>query len=110
MVSKKIIFGYGKPNYCEVFIDIQETENSYDINYEYKFGNESKINHPFYKYPNFYRHIEGNTIFKNELTEKLVKYLLMDFDELKQYSGNKSPENYKSIVMIQLTLLTLIMK
>ena len=29
----------------------------------------------------------------------------MDFDELKQYSGNKSPENYKSIVMIQLALL-----
>ena len=32
-----------------IFIDIQETENSYDINYEYKFGNESELNHPFYK-------------------------------------------------------------
>lgn len=105
MINKKIVFGKGKQNYCEVDIIIQETDKTYNIEYKYKFGNESKINHPFYKFPSFVNHSSGDIIAKNELTDTLVKYLLMDFDTLKIYSGHTCPEHYKSIIMVQIAML-----
>jgi hypothetical protein len=47
----------------------------------------------------------GDTISANEMTEKMVEYLLMDFEELAKYSGNKSALSYKISLMRGITFL-----
>ena len=44
-------------------------------------------------------HMDGEIIVKNSLSDQLVKYLLMDFDDLESHSGSVVPDNYKISVI-----------
>ena len=46
------------------------------------------------------QHCEGEIIVKNSFTQEMIKYLLMDFNELEKYSGVSTP-NYYKIQIIQ---------
>ena len=45
-----------------------------------------------------------DVIVKNSLSEKLIEYLLMDYEELSKYSGHSTYEHFKSVVMMQIIL------
>jgi hypothetical protein len=78
----------------------------YDISYEYTYskGNETtRRGHPFVGYPNMDDHTEGDIIAVNELTTALVKYALMDIDELRNHSGRVHPNTYKLSVLHAIT-------
>ena len=47
---------------------------------------------------------DGEFIVKNSLSEQLIKYLLMDLDELEIYSGNTSAIEYKASIMKSINL------
>ena len=46
---------------------------------------------------------EGEIVKKNAMTEQMVNYLMMDEDELSQYTGNTMPQDYKGFIMKALT-------
>jgi hypothetical protein len=95
---------------CNVNIKIELT--SYDNNdwyYHFKFTypNPNSIRcNPFYMVPLFFEDGEDKQeiIVKNSLSEKLIEYVLMDYEELSKYSGYSTPEHYKGIVMKQIML------
>ena len=81
------------------------TDSYYIISYSTPNMNEqNKIYHPFYNDKSYddccY---EGEIIKKNAMTEQMVNYLMMDEDELFQYSGNTMPRDYKGQIMKALT-------
>jgi len=104
--------------YCEVNAKVKEEiydkyqkndklgNTYYYVSYEYTYGTDanSKKCHPFWNNRPFYEHSEGDIIIKNEVNEKLIKYLLMDMDSLETVSGSGTPEHYKKIIMMQIAL------
>lgn len=61
---------------------------------------------PFCKDREYFEdHINGEIIVKNELSNILIKYLLMDFEELSKHSGSVTPQNYKLSIMKSISLL-----
>ena len=106
-------------NYVDITISIIERNPNddyytyYDITYENKYSNEKVLNHhPLYKLEDVRLqdgkyHISGSDgefIVKNSLSEQLIKYLLMDLDELEMYSGNTSAIEYKANIMKSINL------
>ena len=101
-------------HYCDVTIAIrvliyESGLSYYDITYSYDFSgddNEAKRAHPF----NYNRNIimsdgvNGVIVKKNSLTDQLVRYLLMDVDELKQCIGITWWIQYKIQIMEALNL------
>ena len=81
------------------------TDSYYIISYSTPNMNEkNKIYHPFYN-DNSYDDCcyEGEIVKKNAMTEQMVNYLMMDEDELSQYTGNTMPNDYKAFIMKTLT-------
>ena len=81
------------------------TDSYYIISYSTPNMNEqNKIYHPFYGDKSYddccY---EGEIIKKNAMTEQMVNYLMMDEDELSQYTGNTIPQDYKGFIMKSLS-------
>jgi hypothetical protein len=99
-------------NYCDTTIKLKEiqydedpNQNYYDISYKHKLSNKNLTTqqaHPFYKNM---EDKSGEIIKKNSLTEKLVEYLLMDFEELQKHSGKTPAETYKKRIMESISLL-----
>jgi hypothetical protein len=106
--------------YCEVTIIVELMQYSdgkkyYHINYKYDLINstESTINsdinklyssHPFYEFS----HIEseshvGEIIFYNEMTEKMIEYLLMSDEELEKVCGLTTTQKYRKLIMASLS-------
>ena len=75
-------------NECVLTIHIEEKDAYYDISYLYNPSNVDKN-----------KYGEGEIIAKNSFSEELVKYLLMSFDELEQYSGASGAIGYKLSIM-----------
>jgi len=101
--------------WCDITINVKhikyldETEHYY-IEYDNFFKNnkENKSDycddsHPFYNNALFLKDINCCIIAKNEITESLVNYLLMDFEELREYCDS-FPVWYKSNIMKSLSL------
>ena len=61
--------------------------------------------HPFRNNDELCEHLDGEIIIKNEMTDKMIHCLLMDFDELSKYSGSPEPMHYKRMIMRMLTYL-----
>lgn len=93
-------------NYLQINIIIKELNyNSegckYDISLSYLFDEKiaysSRTN--YIKYLNLFdddgNYYGGDIIHKNELTEKLVEYLLMTDEELQKYSGRITSDCYR---------------
>lgn len=78
-----------------------EKNSVYNISYKYEYDNLTD---------NIIKKIDeldkwGEIIYKNEMTEKMIKYLLMDEEELGQYSGYTTPSTYKIHIMKCISLL-----
>ena len=48
---------------------------------------------------------DGDIIAVNDLTDQLINYLLMPFDKLKKYTGNSTPQHYKTKIIESIQLL-----
>tara|TARA_B100000575_G_C23054390_1_gene606944 strand:- start:79 stop:483 length:405 start_codon:yes stop_codon:yes gene_type:complete len=59
--------------------------------------------HPFHNNDELCEHLDGEIIIKNEMTDAMINYLLMDFDELSKYSGSSEPMHYKGMIMRMFT-------
>ena len=86
-------------------VDNKISDAYYIISYSTPNMNEqNKIYHPFYGDKSCddccY---EGEIVKKNAMTEQMVNYLMMDEDELSQYTGNSQPQDYKGFIMKALT-------
>jgi hypothetical protein len=99
MITYKKQFNFGDDTKMNL-VDINISENDITENTYYV------IVYTFDKMPSFISENDKNKpIFKNDMTEKLIKYLLMDFDKLKKKIGNFDPVKYK--IFIIKTLFTL---
>jgi len=87
----------------------------YDIAYTYNFIKSNKksdesnnklkiILHPFYGNNMCKDSSDGDIVFKNELTTKMVEYLLMDDNELVEKTGLTSTQRYRINIMNSLAL------
>ena len=86
----------------------EDKSEKYDIDFKFNYPTKNSIKaNPFYRNPKIFEDGQdtGSIINKNSFTEKLVEYLLMDYDKLSQYSGNSTPETYKKILMKQVMML-----
>ena len=104
-------FGFSEVNYCLVGIKIEDLEyidkkeKYYHITYNFEYSKERDIStHPFYNEKEMLEnHSYGEIIYKNELTEKMIEYLLMDDIKLSQQIGVGTPYNYKTSIMKMIT-------
>ena len=95
--------------YCDltVRVNINKYENGneyYYINYSciYSFDKNGSglCAHPFNSFPDLLENnADGEIIIKNSLSDKLIEYLLMNFNELEKYSGNSTGIRYKISIM-----------
>jgi len=109
--------GINKSKYCDIDITVQHKryesgQEFYHINYRCTYSDESRVCktlNPFFggwdggAEPHDCRH--GDIIAVNEMSTQMIKYLLMDFDELAQYSGNRTALSYKINLMRAITYL-----
>ena len=104
-------YSFSEDNFCIVNILVEENEYKdtkkryFYISYEYEYGeNSNKSANPFYGNKEMLEnHSDGEIIFKNELSEKLVDFLLMNDEELSERIGFGSTFNYKSSIMRMIT-------
>ena len=96
-------FYLGEENnvWCDITINVETFVYSgvyfYRITYNCQ-PNSNNSNSSFYNQFNKLTKIPY-TIYKNNVTTELVKYLLMDNEELSLYSGRTTPEKYKRILI-----------
>ena len=111
--NKFIIHANGSNNYIEIICDINIKETTYEVNYKYKFSEkidtiEKKIS--ILKILELYDNdamnpYEGDIIYKNSLSEQLIKYLCMSDEDLSKVSGNVHYENYRLSIIKSIQLL-----
>ena len=101
---------YGKKSYCSVKINVQAVEyidtkkKYYYISYEYDVD-ETNILHPFYCDKSMEEHLDGEIIYKNELTDKLTEYLLMNDEILATKTGMTTVTDYRINIMRMISTL-----
>lgn len=44
----------------------------------------------------------GEIIVKNSMTQEMVKFLMMDDDELSQHTGTTTPQHYRCLIMVNI--------
>jgi len=87
----------------------------YDISYDYNFikstilsdevnGRLKKILHPFYETEEYLNSSGGDIIYKNPMITEMIKFLLMDDNELSLYSGSTTFQRYRIDIMKSLAL------
>jgi hypothetical protein len=98
--------------YLEVKITVTEKEYEnknrfYCIDYKYKLIGETDISEKekerFYKkvHPFYYDddHIDGEVVYKNDLTSQMVNYILMDDIELEKFTNINTAQMYRTQLM-----------
>lgn len=99
----------------KIYKDDKGEPHVYYIDYSYEFidknrkikKSKSSYKHPsspFYKFQDAEFHFNGTIVYKNEMIEKMVKYLLMPMDELEKYSGTTCPKDYKKQIIQSIAL------
>lgn len=113
-------FDFNSTKVCRTTITIEDTisNNSpvYHIsyihnivgdnkNYNFKgYGQDVPKPCPFAYFPDVIKEsFEGVIVIKNEITTSMVKYLMMEDDELAKYCGLSSPEDYRKRIMVMIT-------
>tara|TARA_Y100000389_G_scaffold107615_1_gene104633 strand:+ start:11404 stop:11748 length:345 start_codon:yes stop_codon:yes gene_type:complete len=86
--------------YCDVTVTIvhkkyKDNTEFYDIQYDFSYSSKDHD----YINPLKENDRDGVIIAVNELSDVLVKYLLMDIEELEKYSGSVTGECYKKTIM-----------
>ena len=101
---------------CKVTIDVTEkiSNNSevYVIDFKYNYINTNGIlketckiesPHPFANCDSsMIDFCDGEIVFKNCMTEQMVKYMLMEDEELCKFSGSTHPQQYRTLTMFNL--------
>lgn len=84
-----------------------EDRKVYSISYTYEAPEDCRLwccdgGHPLSD-KKFEENRDGEIVAANEMTQKMVEYLLMDLDELEDHSGTTLPIDYKARIMKCLT-------
>ena len=113
MTTQFIIHPNGSDNYVKITCDTNVKDTSYEVSYKYSFSEkidtvEKKIN--ILKTLELYHNdtmepYEGDIIYKNSLSEQLIKYLFMSDEDLSKVSGNVHYENYRLSIIKSIQLL-----
>ena len=113
MTTQFIIHPLGSDNYVEITCDINIKETTYEVSYKYRFSEkidtvEKEIS--ILKILELYDNdamdpYEGDIIYKNSLSEHLIKYLCMSDEDLSKVSGNVHYENYRLSIIKSIQLL-----
>jgi hypothetical protein len=101
---------------CDIKVNVKHTKYDYDgkecyhISYEYTFpdGQPSNIEnpaHPFFNKNDQKHETTGVIVVKNDVTENLVKYLLLSDEELSKFTGTTTPMAYRRYMMLTLDML-----
>ena len=98
--------------YLEVKIIVTEKEYEnkkrfYYVDYNYKIITKSdlceaksfNIFRNTFPFKNDDCNSNGEVIYKNELTSKMIDYILMDDEELEKYTNNNTAQTYRSELM-----------
>ena len=99
----------------KIYKDDKDNPHVYYIDYSYEFiakngrTKKTKVSYkhqccPFYKFENAEYHFNGTFVYKNDMIEKMVEYLLMPFDDIKRYSGTTCPKEYKKQIIQSIAL------
>ena len=118
------LFDNQDSNWCDVEINVkhllyQNGNNFYDITYTYTYSvtrlddsNSDDDDEMYRTNPFYYKNsiitsdmLDGVIVAKNSLTDELVKYLLMDNEELDQYIGNAWCVQYRANLMFMLAFM-----
>lgn len=90
---------------------ISNDSNVYDITFKYKYKISDKITdainikapHPFAYCGKSMRELaDGEIVIKNSMTTEMVKYMMMNDDELCKHIGLSTPQHYRTMTMINL--------
>ena len=95
---------FNSKNYCDIKIKVSEKKRTldyYSVSYSYK----EKNYNPMSNFLSFKDHEDGEIIVKNEMTEKMIKYLMMDVDQLSELTGCTTPLDYKLRIMVSFSYL-----
>ena len=99
--------------YCQIIVKVEKKKYQngqlyYYVDYKYQYSVENKTckkANPLLplteKGDEMYN---GDIIVVNQLTDQLINYLLMPFDQLKKYTGNSTPQHYKSKIIESIKL------
>jgi len=100
----------------KIIVKEMEYENKkiyFDISYKYKFIKSTDVAHfendriliHAHPFANNMDSADGDIIIKNEMTEKMIDYLLMDDEELLKNTGCSTVQRYRINIMKSITLL-----
>ena len=116
-MEKTILFTddmYSTKTQCETKIKVQEKtydsgKQVYVIDYIHTYIDDGKQTtcclEEDVKFPNPFAfkhlqaHFDGEIIIKNEMTDIMVKFLMMDNKDLEKHIGREKPEHYKMKIM-----------
>ena len=100
--------------YCQINVKVEKKKYQdgklyYYVNYTYQYSVENKTcqqANPLIQLSDDPDEIyDGDIIAVNSLTDQLINYLLMPFDQLKKYTGNSTPQHYKTKIIESIKLL-----
>jgi len=115
--KKFIVSRIRKLNITQKELEYESGSFYYDIEYNFKFIpsdqcttkeniEHKKLAHPFAPFSSDDdTKYEGVIVYANELTKKLVEFLLMDYEELVKIIDHTTTQRYKSNIMESLALL-----
>ena len=95
--------------YCLIDVTVKKVKYAtnevyYDISYKCLYSSEDSLCKKLNPLLNIETGYNGEIIFANEMSDILVKYLLMPFDELNKFSGRVTAEQYKRQVIKSINL------
>jgi hypothetical protein len=102
-----------KDEYCTVFVSVRKLKYKsgkmyYDVSYKYNYSHNTstvKEANPLFNIDNddgdSYK---GDIIAVNSLSDQLINYLMMPFNELAKYSGSVMPSEYKISIIKSINL------
>lgn len=106
-------FNKVEDEYCDVIVNVKKVQYTsgkkyFDISYSSIYSKDSlkgsiKIN-PLYRVESNEDIYEGDIIYVNPFTEKLIEYLLMSYDDLSNFSGSVTVEQYKEQIIKTINL------
>ena len=101
----------------DILVQLSNQTNSdqrfYDISYKWNYNpwTNPDLENPGFKYHPFYdnsdfmeNHASGEIIRQNELSDMLIKYLLMSLNDMESLTGNTRPIDYKKSIMESISL------
>tara|TARA_B100001121_G_scaffold265053_1_gene246858 strand:- start:12990 stop:13373 length:384 start_codon:yes stop_codon:yes gene_type:complete len=104
---------------CNTTISIEEkiSNNSpiYNINFVHSIEKNGRSNPvcsiedvkkpcPFaYCSPSTKSSYEGVIVIRNDMTKQMVRFLMMDDEELAKHTGCTTPNHYRKLIMVQIT-------